>query len=831
MNVMTGQIDRAQLMVEATLQEFRRRSDGLLASGARGDLSWETVAQQSVERLPRPLALTVLRECATHAPGEKAIWGCLAECHIVLENTADAEMAIESALQSGAPAGFVHRLRATLAERRDRFSEALDHWKLCLQTCETASNLRALARCYENSGAIDKAVSTYEQLIATDKAQPVDHYEHAVLDSLNRGVDFRPQDSEALQQRYSSDAKVAARHAELLDASGLAGEGPRASDAMPKTTEELFAYSMELQVRRDGKATPTAADAEAALEHLIEQPKNVLALENCTMLLAKSGDLKGAKAFLARIGNGEASGRLAFIEADLEDLSGNPRRALTLKISAARLCDRARNLAGLCRALYRMQRWLAAERVLASIKQNFSETLPGLRILMSLTYDLKDFPTAADTFDRVQPLLRRERSLHSHAGALWQIGETGRAWSTILAIVTKRRALISSDPSIRQAALAEVKVDLDGYLADLEQAGDARRLAKVVRDGQSKFRYTQLHLLKSSSIYNERSTAFLQALTRHEAAGELKEAGALIEKHLPGVIGMTSLPQYCGDLYYRASRIFEALGKPGKALHYIEQALWYNKADEQLLLHHRRILQQICKPLKTAAYKRPAVLILTWSGNLERAERLADDIATRTGLLVFTLYGNPNRITHRIEARSYGHRIIVPSGDGYESLAKKLLLAYRFLFAATAVTSILKIDDDGVLDDPEALSALLHSSEVAGIDYGGRYHYYRGGVYHHGHLSAADQAPARAVHGHIPYCGGFCYYLSRKSLGEIYRFGLTHYWVDNPYIVYEDVYFGEMLSAAGIEPTFLDVLHRSGILLEAYEPLALKKTLPLERSE
>lgn len=824
MNSMSDEIDRTQGMVDAVLQEFLRRKKRQLLHVSRRDVPLERVAHLAMHRLPKSLALPVLRAILAADPKEKEIWGQLAECYINVENSAEAEAAIARMEEVSGVTLASLKLRAMLAERRDRWESAVALWQQIDETKRSSTSLRGLARCFENNGDIAGAVASLEALVATGEARPGDHYDLAILRSLLTGEAFRQEHSQDFVTRYPEDNAVAEKHAFLVRHVGFFKPDLGSVEQLPQTHEELLDYTSYLGVRPNVPSLPSPEEVEQALKALVSRPTSVVQLEQCVTLLLAREDVTAARTLVRGIGNGETSGRLKTMESIIEEQQGSLRRAVTLQIEAARLCDRVRTLSRLLSLLLSVKRWSAANRTYDYIKLNYGSTLPGLRIVARTAYDLKHFESAHCYFDQVQAMERVERSLHRQAGALWQIGQSERAWSTLLSVVTRRRELISPDERVRQLGLDWLAETIETFRVRAEAIKSEAAKADLVREIETQFRSP--NLLKSSSINTTITSNFLTELTALEARQDLEAAASLIEADLNRVISLTSLPQYCGDLFYRAARVYEGLGQKGKALTYLERAIWHNKADPLLVLQHQRLMKETSGCLTGEASKGPAVLILTWKGNLPMAERFARDIKRRTGLPVFTLYGDPTLEVTKTQARKYGHRLIVPSEDGYEFLAKKLCLAYRYLFTCSQVTAVLKTDDDGFIDDPDVLTAMIRSAGAAEIPYGGRINRYMGAVYHHGHLSADGAAPRLALHAPVEYCSGFCYYLGRKGLEEIYRYSLTHFWIDNPHIMYEDVFFGEILSAAGIEPRYIDVVHKSGLFLEGFEALTLLKTMP-----
>ncbi len=811
-------------MVQSLLREFTRRAETLGARGESGGMDWKKVVHTAVRRMPKTMALPLVRRALEQNPQNKDLWGQLVDCTIWLENRAVSEAALAGMQKASGNTVALLKLQATLAERNDRWAEALELWRQVHTRAQNAVSLRGLARCSENVGDIAGAVANLEALAATDEARPIDLYDLAILKSLLSGPAFRQEHSAAFVARYPDDLAIKERHGFLVKHVGFFGHGLGSVERLPETLEEQLDYVRHLGVRHNMPREPSLTEVDQALQSFLLRPTNVVLLERSVDTLVLSGNPAAARQLLHGIGAGEPSGRLLTLESSLEEQQGQLRQAICLQIKAARLCDRVRTLSRLIALLLKAERWTVAERIYAYLETEFKATLPGLRIVARTAYDLKKFHVAHRYFDQVQALERVERSLHRHAGALWQIGESERAWATLLSVVTRRRELISPDPNVREAGLETIRRSIEAYQARAEATKSEAGKADLVREIESEFRSP--NLLKSSAINAPLSSRFVAELTRLEALGAHREAAALIEADLNRVISLTSLPQYCGDLFYRAARIYETLGEKGKALTYLERAIWHNKADELLVLHHRRLMMETSGRLSGEVYKGPAVLLLTWKGNLPMAERFARDIRRRAGFPVFVLYGDPSLETITSQERRYGHRLAVPSEDGYEFLAKKLCLAYRYLYTCTNVTAVLKTDDDGFIDDPAVLKAMISSCLAAEIPYGGRINRYMGAVYHHGHLSADGEAPRLALHAPVEYCSGFCYYLGRKGLSEIYRYSLTHFWIDNPHIMYEDVFFGEILSAAGVKPSYVDVVNKSGLFLEGFEALTLLKTMP-----
>ncbi len=800
------------------------RCNQAIEGGRQNPELWQEACLKARRSLPPNLAIKVIRAASDDQPDSPALGVGFAEACLRLGWIDEAESTLQRILVKRPKLKRALAAHAKAAVRGDRTEAALARWlKYLTHHPDDCAALRQLAECYGELGRQGEAIDTYEKIVRLGEDVPLDHYAVAELRANLAGGWLTLSQSQALTVRFADDPDVASKHVNRLRLAGRqasAREVERRHEGRVETGSGTLSAA-RLTATRLMETRRYQAAAEAYLQAFLDHPNELRPVVRAAECYGLAGMHEQAAALLARVGNDEPHDLLTRAVASDHQAQGNLEAAVASQVKAVRLCGDLANLSKLCTLLLQAGHVNLTAQIIDRMEAAFGKTRSGILELARLRLASKDTAKALFWMERAFSVLEDPRRvLFDFADVLWATGEVERAWYLLIGHVTDRPAFYSSSPIVRAREFETLQDLLRRTKAQLDNTEDEEGfLAAVLSLKQSA---SVAYMLKTNGYLDREAGAFLSELTALEASGDLTAAAALIDRSIDPVVARTALPERVGDLLFRAARVNERLGRVGAALAFLERAIWMNKTDKVLLSYYRRMLRRHTQAMRFDESQPTAVLILTWKGNLEKARFLASRMKERADLAVITLWGNPELEAPAIKETAYGHELIVPCDDGYLGLARKLTLAYRYLYCRTNLAGVFKIDDDAALSDVEKFAGMNSGFLTSGKDYIGYIARYTNGMYHHGR--GADDAPSarRAEHPPIDYCmGGLGYFLSRRSMKAIFELGLTYYSSENPLKVYEDVFFGEILKSAGIVPTGMNVAEEGGLIVEIFEPFML----------
>ncbi len=811
------------MLVDGLVVALADRTEEAIHDGNQDPSRWQQICLEVRRSLPPNHAIKVVRAACERNPDSPALKIAYAEACMRLGWIGQAEATLLPVLAERPRLKRALATHAKVAQRGDQAASALQRWQRFL-AChpDDPTALRQLAECFADLGERERAIQVYEQILGLGADDPLDHYSLAELQANARGNWLTLEESASLVERFGDDPEVARRHVTRLR---LAGNLHKAREveasyepsgaAHGKAQSSRFPAVRLLDARRYEDA------AEAYVETFADHRNEMRHVARAAECLALADKHSSAMDLLDAVSNDEPHDLLLRAQATVYQMAGDDHAALKHQVRAVRLCSNLTNLSKLCSILLGSARIKAAGRVIDRIERDFGDSRLGWVELARLTFNAKDAESAVAWMQRaLASIADFRRIIFSYADALWECGEIERAWFALVAHVTDRHDLLSTSKPVRlrafkdlQEDLRETKRALDGSASNEELLGSVRSLKQTA---------SAAYILKSNGYLDRRTDDFLRDLNARQAAGDLTAAAALMDEQIDAVLARTALPVRNGDLLYRAARLNEELGRTDLAFRYLERAAWMNKDDPLLVSSYRSMLRANARPLKVKTDPPIAVLVLTWKGNLPRARFLATQIAQRSGIEVIALRGDPDAQAPELLEEDFGHQLIVPCDDGYLALSRKLMLAYRYLYACTNLAGVFKIDDDAAIEDFDKFRNMCKFFYDSNADYMGNVTTYTNGTYHHGRDAGSNGNARVAEHSPIDYCmGGLGYYLSRLSLRTIFERGLTYFSSDNERKVYEDVFFGEILRSAGITPTHVTVAQEGGLYVEIFEPFML----------
>lgn len=804
---------------EVTVARLRQFCRSLKRRAEAGVETPAEIGRAARERLPPTLAVKVFRRLNSLQPqGSESMVG-LVECYLQLGQIAKAEKALARRIAKGATGNEVLNLHARLANQLQRWELARERWQVTLHHHPgDPAALRGLAGALARLGEAEPAIALYRRLIDEAKANPADHYTLAELIAQRDRRWLTPADTGALAERFPDDADLAARHVGRLRAFH---EAAAAEDFLRAWAERTSAPLDLGPDRRPGPEDPRGAGAKAAALHLERfeaDPQNFAHLAAAARSLAKAGRWQEAQKLVSQVEAGEHAEQLFHLRADLCLLAGREAEAARWLLRALRLCGSLSNAARLGRFLIDRGRFGYADLLLSRFAEAFAQSASGRCELALLQARMKRVEPALALLEPALRSLGMPQHFMSHyASLLWQTGKLRRTRTVTLALATRRTELLLEEGG-EGGVLKEVRKEVRVSARQLAALGERQHFTRHAQ--RLRALVPSAAVLRAGTRPDREAGSLLRALTLAERRGDAEATYRQLRGGLAELVDRTGNPGRAGDLLYRAARLAEAAGRPGAALAWLEQAVWANKQDPLLLRAYRAALARHAGRL-AGGRGLACVLVVSWQGNLERARYLAEGIREESGFVAFTLSGDPAAALPKAVAKPYGYDLVVPSGDGYTRLARKVMLAYRFLAACTGFAAVFKIDDDCWIADFDRFRQALEACVAAGDDYAGRMTEYRNGIYHHSrHRPGAEVAIAE--HDPVPFCfGGLGYFLSRRSLEAIFTLGLTHFRTEGGNRIYEDVLVGEILAAAGIQPVDRDFPRTGGLLAELNEPLLL----------
>ena len=189
---------------------------------------------------------------------------------------------------------------------------------------------------------------------------------------------------------------------------------------------------------------------------------------------------------------------------------------------------------------------------------------------------------------------------------------------------------------------------------------------------------------------------------------------------------------------------------------------------------------------------------------LPQATRVLGDLQAR-GAHACIVIGDPSLTV----ARQDGDLVTLPVSDTYEDLTSKVLEGLTYLRRRHGATSIVKIDDDIVLNENFDLDALAHAARI--YEYAGEVigHHVCDRFWHYNKTSVPTPIFKRRQHG-------------RFALGAMYLLGpravehLVREWVFYPGEfsghIYEDRAVGDSLRKANIEVSSIAIDRMGGVV-------------------
>jgi tetratricopeptide (TPR) repeat protein len=324
------------------------------------------------------------------------------------------------------------------------------------------------------------------------------------------------------------------------------------------------------------------------------------------------------------------------------------------------------------------------------------------------------------------------------------------------------------------------------------------------------------------NTYDKSVASILNTAAGFEASGNHAEFAGLIEANFEHIVSSVSSIKRISALCARLSNAQKLAGDLGKSISSLEDACYYSKMDRSFQVSYADTYRNSIPPLETGTTPKTSILILSCIPNKKLSTSLAQHLFELTKRKVFVVVGSKNSdsLTEAVPT-DFGFRIVVPAQDDYGALAEKLTQAYRYLFLSTNCSGVLKVDDDISVADERSFDRLIRNLDEEKYDYMGSLRNYASPIYHHTPSRQQNKSnPPHASHAPVTYCdGGQGYYLSRKSLKEILEKSLTFFNRRDARMVYEDVWFSEMLRAGGIEPTARSLPLQGGYITDCLEPL------------
>ncbi len=797
------------------------KRDGFLQRMQGEAPRWLDISRSAQRELPPTFAVGVIRHAQRQRPKNANIQFLLAETLARLGDVAAAQAVAAQIPSDEAQTFRASRLRAQIAQRLDRWADAKGIWQEILREDPDSSvAARGLARCCEALGDCRSAIAAYQEALRLNGERPPDHLAIASLQAREEGRWLGLEEIRALHERFPEDLEIAIRYVNHLRSLGDERTADRLIAARSEAAGGANRQLAQVRARKHLNAQRYEEAAELLLETFAVDHGDLRTIITAASWLALAKAYDAADLLLAKAANDEASDEVLRAQARLRLTAGDRRAAFAHQVRALRLCGNLANHTALCEIFLESGRAKPAADVMRHIAGTFGETKSGWSELGVLHLKAKNFTSALPWLERAgDALLENQPLLQHYANALWQAGDTGRAWYVLLALATGRRPFLAPDAARCEKELQALRADL----ASCKESLSATQGNGEFIDASLAVRrlFSKPHLIKWNGARNQEVATFMRTFTRLEGDGDLEAAAALVAEGLDSVVAQTSLSVRLGDVLYRAARVHEALGRHQDALDYLAQALWMNKHDPVLHHAYRAMLRSHAPPLRLPSDSRVLVLIPTWEKSAPRARFLAEQLRKHCGLSVMTVQGEPTQQTITCTPASHGFDLRLPCEEGYLALPAKLMLAYRYLGCCSNCLGVFKMDDDAAVADFGKFSAMLRHFVDADLDYAGRVLNYHNGTYHHGRNSNSHQSPIIAEYRPVHFCRGEGYYLSRRALRSLLEVGLTYYATSNPRKVFEDVLVAEILETAGIAPVNFDPVDRGGMLSEILEPLTL----------
>lgn len=459
----------------------------------------------------------------------------------------------------------------------------------------------------------------------------------------------------------------------------------------------------------------------------------------------------------------------------------------------------------------------AVKRIESVIRERFVRSRGRNSLLARMALMRLDFATAYREANELGLGWDNVHNFQVLQECLWQMGKGEQAWRLGMALAFGLPELASSSDSVFQRTAGRLLDDINSRKIAISKSTDAEEFSK---------RSYQLGDLMRNPLQLKENTSFNpganQVLAKLWALEEAEQDEAFVDafsRSESDILGSTPVGARLGGLHWRVAQARLRIGQAFEALADIQRACFYMRADPGLKLAYREILAARAPNLTDGAVARTAVLILSCKKNLARSTQMAQNVSAVLNRAVLVLIGDASAKEICAETHLWGHTLTVPVKDDYNGLTEKLLWAYRYLFACSPCTGVLKIDDDIAVTDPDKFRQMVDQLDKETRDYMGQFRSFSNPVFHHSPHKRDTTGLRFALHRPVQFCDGACgYYLSRRALEKIFERSLSFFEVPESHVTYEDAYFGEMLAADGIKPHNCNLSDIGGYQIDCFEP-------------
>jgi hypothetical protein len=217
-------------------------------------------------------------------------------------------------------------------------------------------------------------------------------------------------------------------------------------------------------------------------------------------------------------------------------------------------------------------------------------------------------------------------------------------------------------------------------------------------------------------------------------------------------------------------------------------------------------------PERRSDVNEPVFLIISCEKYLSKAVPLHHRLGkyhSRT----FVVIGAPSAA----EALIDGYKLVVPAGDAYEDLPKKVLESLVFVRRKWKGSGVFKIDDDSEVITPpnwEGISRMVRATQYAGYVMKRIEDRCMDRCWHIGKCSDRDMTPYRGRY-RGSYAAGASYYLGHTAIDTLVK-EYFRYRDEFDIELFEDKAVGSILSQNGIEPQPADIAGLLGLRIEEW---------------
>jgi thioredoxin-like negative regulator of GroEL len=804
--------DRLAAVAKALRSEFPRNPRGFIAEALA--VRWSETAAAAIPKL---------RRIAAEAPVTRRINRLLADALLEAGRPVEAREALALVTAEPDAAGKTMAVDFPLARIALHLDDhdAAERHLAALEGEEKDSEraLRLALRIRRERGDVAGLMAAYRELERRGELGPDDAYRRDVEAFVADGRVMPLEASRAYVDAHPDSEFILIRHSQLLAFNGRDTERLAfVEDAIRRLPDlvnlkferidiDVGGGSFERVIEQidairltDPAAHERARFLEASALHALHRSEEALAI-----LSSPSDEIWTAYEVNARCD----------ILLELRDA----RRALPEAIRLYRACPNVKSTVALVTALRLAGRHRAAAAVADRLRR-FPRSEHVLAARAGLALDNADIAAADPLVAELMTGFKSLGILERMADLLWQKGASRTGYLMMLAFNMNRPIRWPLDPDAGR--VGEDAVSAVGALrARASTDSPAERRAALAELARLLPRHS---FLKLYGVPGRELDAVLAEFTRLEAGSEVEAALAVIEPRLEELLGSTARERAASILALRVATLRLAAGRGADAVAATKYAALVDRGPLRVA-RVRDAIRASAPRVRVGGASRLAILLVSWRGNLAEAEATAADIASNTGRNVFVLLGGGIRAAAEIEATAYGHRLTVPTGDGYEALPAKVATGFQVLFACTDCTGVLKIDDDLVPTDFAAFDALCARLAATDADYvGSRSRSWPGVSFHFARRAGSYAGRRLAAHRHVPYAlGGSGYFLSRRALGVVFDRSLVEFPPGAADGIYEDVYIAELLERGGIPLTHLDIAAEGHFAIDAFDALTVAK--------